>query len=139
MQGGCDASIMLTANGGEMSSDSNFGVKRLDIINSIKSDMEGTCPTTVSCADIIAMAGRDAVAFNGGPDIKILLGRKDVDSSSASEADAKLPAATSSVDKMLSVFSAFGMTTEESVAILGTVTKTSLTIAMPKEQLPWIQ
>jgi peroxidase len=110
---------MIDGNGGEMSSGNNFGVKRLDIINSIKSDMEGMCPTTVSCADIIAMAGREAVAFNGGPDIQIPLGRKDVDFSSASEADAKLPPATSSVDKLLSVFGAFGMTTEESVAILG--------------------
>lgn len=117
--GGCDASIMIDGNGGEMSSGNNFGVKRLDIINSIKSDMEGMCPTTVSCADIIAMAGREAVAFNGGPNIQIPLGRKDVDFSSASEADAKLPPATSSVDKLLSVFGAFGMTTEESVAILG--------------------
>ena len=120
MQGGCDASIMMDGNGGEMSSDNNFGVKRLDIINSIKSDMEDMCPTTVSCADIIAMAGREAVAFNGGPDIQIPLGRKDIDFSSASEADAKLPPATSSVDRMLSVFGAFGMTADESVAILGT-------------------
>ncbi|XP_024357732.1 peroxidase 29 isoform X1 [Physcomitrium patens] len=117
--GGCDGSIMIEGNGGEMSSGNNFGVKRLDIINSVKADMEKMCPTTVSCADIIAMAGRDAVAFNGGPDIKIPLGRKDAVSSSATEADAKLPPATSSIDRVFNVFGAFGMTHEESVAILG--------------------
>lgn len=110
---------MIEGNGGEMDSDSNFGVKRLDIINSIKSDMEDMCPLTVSCADIIAMAGRDAVAFNGGPDFQIPLGRKDVDSSSAGEADSKLPPAASTVDRVFSVFGAFGMTHQEAVAILG--------------------
>lgn len=110
---------MIEGNGREMSSDGNFGVKRLDIINSVKSDMEQMCPNTVSCADIIALAGRDAVAFNGGPDIRIPLGRRDADVSRAAEADSKLPPATSSVDRVLSVFAPFGMTPEESVAMLG--------------------
>ncbi|KAG0623512.1 hypothetical protein M758_3G179900 [Ceratodon purpureus] len=117
--GGCDGSIMIEGNGREMSSDGNFGVKRLDIINSVKSDMEQMCPNTVSCADIIALAGRDAVAFNGGPDIRIPLGRKDADTSSAAEADSKLPPATSTVDRVLSVFAPFGLTPQESVAMLG--------------------
>jgi len=105
--------------GGEMSSGGNLGVKRLDIIDSVKADMEQMCPLTVSCADIIAMAGRDAVAFNGGPNIQIALGRKDTDVSSAAQADAELPPSTSNVDRVVNVFSAFGMSLEESVAILG--------------------
>lgn len=117
--GGCDASIMIDEDAGEMASGNNFGIKRLDIINSVKADMEDNCPNTVSCADIIAMAGRDAVAFNGGPDIQIPLGRKDADSSNAGEADSKLPPATSSIDRVFNVFGPFGMTPEEIVAILG--------------------
>lgn len=117
--GGCDGSIMMEGDGGEMDAGSNFGVKRLDIINSVKSDMEDMCPLTVSCADIIAMAGRDAVAYNGGPEIQIPLGRKDADFSSATEAEAKLPPATSNVDRVLNVFAPFGMSIAESVAILG--------------------
>jgi peroxidase len=117
--GGCDASIMIEGSGMEMDAGGNFGVKRLDIINSIKADMEDMCPLTVSCADIIAMAGRDAVEYRGGPVIAIPLGRKDVDVSSATEADAKLPPATATVDRVLSLFGSFGMTAEESVAILG--------------------
>lgn len=65
-QGGCDASIMIEGSGKEMDAGGNFGVKRLDIINSIKADMEDMCPLTVSCADIIAMAGRDAVEYRAG-------------------------------------------------------------------------
>lgn len=120
MQGGCDGSIMVEGNGREMDAGGNFGVKRLDIINSVKADLERMCPMTVSCADIIAMVGRDAVAFSGGPEIQIPLGRKDADFSSASEADAKLPPSTSSVDTILSVFAPFGMSLAESVASLGT-------------------
>lgn len=120
LQGGCDGSIMIEGAGKEMSSGSNLGVKRLDIINSVKADMEKTCPSTVSCADIIALAGADAVAFNGGPDIRIALGRRDADVSSVLQADAELPPATSNVDRVLNVFSPFGMTLAESVAILGT-------------------
>lgn len=112
---------MMEGDGGEMDAGSNFGVKRLDIINSVKSDMEDMCPLTVSCADIIAMAGRDAVAYNGGPEIQIPLGRKDADFSSATEAEAKLPPATSNVDRVLNVFAPFGMSIAESVAILGTL------------------
>lgn len=56
--------------------------------------------------------------------IQIPLGRKDVRASSAAEADAKLPPATSTVDRVLSLFGSFGMTAEESVAILGAHTVT---------------
>lgn len=117
--GGCDGSIMIQGPGREMSSDSNFGVRRLDIINSIKSDLEDSCPLTVSCADIIALTGREAVAFSGGPTIQIPLGRRDVVTSTSSSADSSLPSAVSTVDRVLSLFSSFGMTPQESVAILG--------------------
>lgn len=112
---------MIGADGkaAEMGSGGNLGVKRLDIISNIKAAMERMCPMTVSCADIIAMAGRDAVAFNGGPDIRIPLGRRDASTSSATDADIKLPPATSSVDRVLSVFRPFGMSLAETVAILG--------------------
>jgi peroxidase len=119
VQGGCDASIMLAGANSEMNSNSNFGVRRLGIIDSVKSDLESMCPNTVSCADIIALAGREAVFFSNGPEMQIPLGRKDATSSSTAEADNKLPPAFVSVDNMLSIFGSFGMTTAESVAILG--------------------
>jgi peroxidase len=43
----------------------NLGIRRLDIIAEVKKDLEAACPNTVSCADIVAMVGRDAVSITG--------------------------------------------------------------------------
>ncbi|KAL5996468.1 hypothetical protein ACLOJK_026547 [Asimina triloba] len=120
---GCDASILLDDNGGnrssEMVSARNFGVRGRESIGMIKSMLEVACPLTVSCADIIALAAREAVAASGGPHIRVPLGRRDAVSSSYSLADASLPSADTGVDGMLQIFAAKGMSVEESVAILG--------------------
>ncbi|KAI5079363.1 hypothetical protein GOP47_0004842 [Adiantum capillus-veneris] len=122
---GCDASILLkTGPDGtsEMQSGGNLGVRRLDIIDTLKARVEASCPETVSCADIIAMAARDAIAFSGGPNIPIGLGRFDGFQASEAAATSALPPATISVDNMLSLFGGMGMSTAESVAILGSHT-----------------
>ncbi|KAH6554776.1 hypothetical protein KP509_1Z307600 [Ceratopteris richardii] len=119
---GCEASIMLNSvrNGtAELQSPSNLGIRRLDIIDRLKARVEAACPRTVSCADIIAMASRDAVSLSGGPDIPVLLGRFDGLRASAAAATAALPHATISVEGMLALFGRMGMTLPESVAILG--------------------
>ncbi|MCO5596321.1 hypothetical protein L7F22_050382 [Adiantum nelumboides] len=119
---GCDGSILLqTGPDGtsEMQSGGNLGVRRLDIISTLKSRLERTCPQTVSCADIVVMAARDAISFSGGPNIPVLLGRFDGFRASESAATSALPPATISVDDMLSLFGGMGMSTPESVAILG--------------------
>ncbi|KAL5996465.1 hypothetical protein ACLOJK_026544 [Asimina triloba] len=120
---GCDASILLDDNGGNRSSEivsaRNFGVRGRESIGMIKSILEVACPLTVSCADIIALAAREAVAASGGPHIRVPLGRRDAVSSSYSLADASLPSADTGVDGMLQIFAAKGMSVEESVAILG--------------------
>eukprot|EP00250_Pteridium_aquilinum_P014418 c21975_g1_i1 orf=210-1169(-) len=119
---GCEASILLDSGPGgtsEIQSGSNLGIRRLDIIDTIKGRVEAACPQTVSCADIIAMVGRDAVSFSGGPDISIPLGRLDGFQASAAAATASLPPATISVDDMLNLFGNMGMSLPESVAILG--------------------
>lgn len=119
---GCDASILLDSGQdgtAELESGANLGVRRLDFIDNVKARLEAACPQTVSCADIIAMAARDAVALNGGPDIAIPLGRLDGFQASSSAAESSLPPATISVSSMLSLFGVMGMNAAESVAILG--------------------
>lgn len=122
---GCDASIMLDSGSDgttELEASGNLGVRRLDFIDNVKARLEAACPQTVSCADIIAMAGRDAVALNGGPDISIPLGRLDGFEASSTSAAGALPQATISVSDMLSLFGSYGMTLPESVAIIGSHT-----------------
>lgn len=119
---GCDASIMLDSAAGitaELGAAANLGIRRLDFIDRIKAVVEAACPGVVSCADIIALAGRDAINLSGGPHISIPLGRRDGISASSSGAQKALPPATITVDNMLALFGAMGMSTMESVAILG--------------------
>lgn len=120
---GCDASILLDSNNGgspEIISRKNFGVKKLEHINVIKSMVEAACPLKVSCADILVLAAREAVALSLGPRIEVPLGRRDSSAAPSSEvADALLPPVSIGVDGMLRLFAGKGMTVKESVAIMG--------------------
>lgn len=62
---GCDASIMLKSHNGtsEQDADPNSTVRGYEAIEDIKAKIEEACPLIVSCADIMAMAARDAVFF----------------------------------------------------------------------------
>ncbi|GAB2301063.1 hypothetical protein Dimus_035099 [Dionaea muscipula] len=116
---GCDASILLDGTDSEMSSTRNFGIRKREEIGQMKSNLEKVCPGQVSCADIIALAAREAVSFAGGPHVQIPLGRRDSTTSSHLLADSLLPSPRINVDQLLHIFSSQGMKLEESVAILG--------------------
>lgn len=63
---GCDASILLDSTDGnpsEKESPPNLTVEGYDLIDKIKTRLEDMCNATVSCADIVALAARDAVTF----------------------------------------------------------------------------
>ncbi|KAH7547270.1 hypothetical protein FEM48_Zijuj01G0292000 [Ziziphus jujuba var. spinosa] len=77
---GCDASILLGEPNSlpmELKSDKNFGIRKMGIIDMIKTSLEQHCPQTVSCADIIQLAAREAIYLSGGPYIQVLTGRRD--------------------------------------------------------------
>ncbi|XP_062105056.1 peroxidase 29 [Humulus lupulus] len=125
---GCDASILVDQDSekhdsSEMASAKNFGIRKRKTINLLKSMVEVACPNQVSCADILIMAAREAVATSGGPYIKVPLGRRDSSSAPSYElANALLPPSTIGVEEMLQIFSNKGMSVEESVAIMGSHT-----------------
>lgn len=60
---GCDASVLLQGNGTERNDPANTSLGGFSVINSAKRVLEIFCPQTVSCADILALAARDAVEF----------------------------------------------------------------------------
>lgn len=63
---GCDASLLLDSvegNSTEKKAIPNGSVSGYEIIDEIKAKLEEECPNTVSCADIVALAARDAVSY----------------------------------------------------------------------------
>lgn len=121
---GCDASILIEPSGDqqftELDSAKNFGIRKRELIGSIKTSLEVECPQQVSCSDLIILAAREAVALTGGPLIAVPLGRKDsLSTPSKHVADSELPPSTADVDSILNLFAGIDMTIEESVAIMG--------------------
>ncbi|XP_024521701.1 peroxidase 29 [Selaginella moellendorffii] len=138
---GCDASIILDSTAqfqSELESPKNFGIRRVDFIDRIKASLEGSCPRTVSCADIIALAARDSILLvrrsflsslffvclsenlqAGGPNIPVLTGRKDSTRADLATANRKLATATSSVEEILQDFASMGINPQEAVSLLG--------------------
>lgn len=60
---GCDGSILLDGASSEKSSGANLNLKGYDVIDDAKTQLEAACPGVVSCADILALATRDAVVL----------------------------------------------------------------------------
>ncbi|MCV5004502.1 hypothetical protein OFM39_33120, partial [Escherichia coli] len=58
---GCDGSVLITGSGTERSTPQNSGIQGYDAIDDAKAQLEAACPGVVSCADILALATRDAV------------------------------------------------------------------------------
>lgn len=59
---GCDGSILLAfGDGDERRATGNQGLGGFDVIDKAKANLERVCEGVVSCADILALAARDAV------------------------------------------------------------------------------
>ena len=62
---GCDASVLITSTGSaaEVKNNKHQGLRGQDVVDAAKAELEEQCPGVVSCADIIALASRDAIAM----------------------------------------------------------------------------
>ncbi|KAJ9163987.1 hypothetical protein P3X46_023606 [Hevea brasiliensis] len=74
---GCDASILIDGINSEKTVPPNLSVRGYDIIDQAKAAVENACPGVVSCADLIAIATRDAVFLSGGGRYEVETGRRD--------------------------------------------------------------
>ncbi|KAL6899885.1 hypothetical protein ACP4OV_006543 [Aristida adscensionis] len=121
---GCDASILLdqTPSGAETEKESSangFTLNGLSTIDVAKSTIETLCPRTVSCADILAFAARDAAVAAGHPGYAVAAGRRDGNASLRSDLPGNLPGPSQSTPNLTKVFVGKGMSQEDMVVLSG--------------------
>ncbi|XP_057979418.1 peroxidase P7 [Malania oleifera] len=120
---GCDGSILLDDTSsftGEKGAAPNLNSARgFDVVDNIKSAVEGACPGVVSCADVLAVAARDSVAILGGPSWTVKLGRRDARTANQAAANSSIPPPTSNLNQLISSFQNVGLSTSEMVALSG--------------------
>ncbi|XP_024535018.1 peroxidase 52 isoform X2 [Selaginella moellendorffii] len=117
---GCDASILLDGANLEQNARPNAGSARgFDIVDSIKSSVESSCPGVVSCADLLALIARDSVVALNGPSWTVVFGRRDSLTASQSAANANLPPPTLNASALITSFQNQGLSTTDMVALSG--------------------
>ncbi|XP_072995789.1 peroxidase 45-like [Typha latifolia] len=120
---GCDASVMLISPVGDdewrSPEDMTLKPEGFDVIISAKAavDSDPQCTNKVSCADIIAIAARDAVALSRGPFYTVELGR--YDGKISTKSSVVLPHPEFNLDQLNSMFGAFGLTQTDMIALSG--------------------
>ncbi|XVE91906.1 hypothetical protein REPUB_Repub01dG0051700 [Reevesia pubescens] len=123
---GCDASILLdnspTITSEKFVPQNNNSVRGFEVIDEAKSAVENVCPGVVSCADILAVAARDASEYVGGPSWTVKLGRRDSTTASASLASSQLPLLTASLQSLIDLFGNKGLSARDMVALSGSHT-----------------
>ncbi|XP_059294997.1 peroxidase 7 [Lycium ferocissimum] len=116
---GCDASILLDHDESERSAKASKTLRGFEVIDDIKTELEKACPKTVSCADILTAAARDATLAVGGPFWMVPYGRKDGTVSMAKEADQLIPVGHELVTDLLEFFQSKGLNVLDLVVLSG--------------------
>ncbi|CAN6341509.1 unnamed protein product [Urochloa humidicola] len=119
---GCDGSIMLRSRKGkktERDALPNRSMRGFDAIERIKARLEAVCPLTVSCADIIAMAARDAVYLSHGPWYDVETGRRDGNITMAEYVDNDLPPPDSNIVDVKTFFSVKSLNSKDIAVLFG--------------------
>uniref|UniRef100_A0A6N2KPM8 peroxidase n=1 Tax=Salix viminalis TaxID=40686 RepID=A0A6N2KPM8_SALVM len=120
---GCDASVLSRINNNskaEKDALPNLSLEGFDVIDEIKTEIENKCAGKVSCADILALAARDAVSFQfQKPMWEVLTGRRDGKVSLASEVLANIPSPFSNFSTLLRNFQRKGLTVHDLVVLSG--------------------
>ncbi|KAK4799827.1 hypothetical protein SAY86_025192 [Trapa natans] len=115
---GCDGSVLLDGPASERTAPANRNLRGFEVIDDAKTQLEAACPGVVSCADILALATRDAVVLTNGPSWAVPTGRRDGRRSQATDA-ANLPGFTDSVDQQKQKFADLGLSAQDLVTLVG--------------------
>ncbi|CAN6199982.1 unnamed protein product [Urochloa humidicola] len=123
---GCDASILLDPTSDSQQPEKlgipNFpSMRGYEVIDAAKAELEAKCPNTVSCADIIAFAARDASFFlsGGGINFDMPAGRYDGNVSLASETLPNLPPPFAGLQQLEKMFADKGLDAFDMVTLSG--------------------
>ncbi|KAL6626939.1 hypothetical protein ACP70R_030665 [Stipagrostis hirtigluma subsp. patula] len=121
---GCDASVLLDDVPGNFTGEKNAvpnanSLRGYEVIDAIKAQVEASCRATVSCADILALAARDAVSLLGGPNWTVPLGRRDARTASLGAANADLPPPDASLSTLLRMFGNKSLDARDLTALSG--------------------
>ncbi|XP_066308701.1 peroxidase 57-like [Miscanthus floridulus] len=116
---GCDASILLDSAQSEKTAAPNLSVGGYEAIDAIKAQLEKACPGVVSCADIVALAARDAVSYQFKASLwQVETGRRDGTVSLASNTGT-LPSPFAGFAGLLTSFTNRGLNLTDLVALSG--------------------
>ncbi|CAL5086617.1 unnamed protein product [Urochloa decumbens] len=117
---GTDASILIDVPGqSEKYAEASKTLRGFELIEEIKAELEAKCHATVSCADILTAAARDAATAAGVPYWPLKYGRRDGKDSVAGEADRRVPMGGQSVTDLVRFFESNGLTIMDLVVLSG--------------------
>ncbi|THU47238.1 hypothetical protein C4D60_Mb09t13400 [Musa balbisiana] len=123
---GCDGSVLLDDTAtliGEKQADQNVNsLQGFELVDKIKEKLEAECPGVVSCADLLAVAARDATILVGGPYWDVPVGRLDSKTASLDQANSDIPTPQQGLATLITKFSAKGLSPTDMVALVGSHT-----------------
>ncbi|KAK7295349.1 hypothetical protein RJT34_18256 [Clitoria ternatea] len=122
--------VISTLKGEKNALPNKNSIRGFEVIDTIKAALEKACPSTVSCADLLALAAREAVyLFNlnecfgkhihsRGPFWPVPLGRRDGTTASESEAN-NLPSPFEPLENITAKFIAKGLEKKDIAVLSG--------------------